>query len=314
MQFPTIERVRVRGGGASHEGPRAAQNVNAFAFIEDDGAALAIVAGGIGTATSGRNAADLTIATASEIFRGLRSSVLDDLAEVWWFGEHGDGKSGPRARPYTSLPIADRVGLRDRVRVVLAERVPESMGDVAVLEAEARSVLAIPERALERANVSIYRRSEQNRPGWRGSGASAVCAVFASKHASIAHVGDCRAYHVRGGTIETLTTEHTLQNEMARGQLAGVAGDVANVPANVIVRALGLRDTIEIDTRAIPIEAGDVFVLASDGVWRALSPDELRDLVSKHGGVAARALLERARAARPEHRDGNPTAVVVEVL
>jgi serine/threonine protein phosphatase PrpC len=312
QQYPPIKRVDVRGAGASHEGPHRKHNEDAFAFVEDDLAALAVVADG--TIRSGRNAADLVVETCVEMFRGRSTSVLDDLAEIWWVGEHGDGRSGSsRARPYTTLPIADRVGLRERVSAVLARRVPDSMGDVAVLEAETRSLLAIPARALERANASIYRRSEQNRAGWRGHAAAAICAVFAAGQVSIAHLGNCRAYLVRGSSIEPLTEEHTLRNEYAMTRPELTEAELDELPPNVIVRAVGMSDVAKLETRTLPLERKDTILLASDGLWKATSSAEILDAVRAHHAGAAAYLVRRGMNVRPDHPGDNLTVVVVEI-
>src|SRR5262245_18627931 len=143
--FPRPKDMRVRAKGATHAGPRGNDNEDAFGFVAEDGAALAVVADGVGEHISGRRAADITVETCAELFRGRSTSILDELAEVWWLGEHGDDAVGTRPRPYSTLPIADRVALRDRVGRILKERNPDSMGDVAVLEAETQSLLAIPQ-------------------------------------------------------------------------------------------------------------------------------------------------------------------------
>ena len=311
-KFPRLEQVAVRVAGASHEGPRRRHNEDAFAFLEDDRAALGIVAGGMGAVASGRNAADLTVQTCLDIFRGRRMSVLDDLAEVWWVAEHGEGGGVPR--PYATLPVADRVELRERVRRLLDERMPESMGDVAVLESELRSLLGLPEHALERANAAIYRRAERGDVGWRGHGASAVAAIVTRREASIAHVGDCRACLVRGETIATLTQEHTLANDYRRARPEMTDEELSTVPGNVLVRALGARDTVDVETTQITPEKGDVIVLASDGLWRAFSPEEILRAVRQKDAGAAAELVERGKQERASHPGDNLTIVLVEIL
>src|SRR5262245_33404768 len=143
-RIPPIGNVRVHAGGASHEGPFREVNEDSFACFDDAKAAMVVVADGAGGWTSGRRAADLVVSTCRDMFEGRSSSILDDLAEAWWRGEHeveGPASvSGARARPYATLPIGDRVQLRERVKEVLSKRLPESMGDVAVLEMELKSL------------------------------------------------------------------------------------------------------------------------------------------------------------------------------
>lgn len=313
--FPPIQPTRVRAAGASHEGPRRKSNEDVWSFLEDEMAALAVVADGMGGNGSGRKAADLTVETCARIFRGRSTTVLDDLAEVWWLAEHGDGKgSAARARPYSSLPIADRVQLRDRVSLVLEQRAPDSMGDVAVLEAETRLLLAIPQHALDRANAEVHRLGLAKLE-WRDHRAEALCAIFAAGHVSFAHAGTCRLSLVRGDSIEALTTEHTLQNcymDVPNQELS--PEQIAALPANVVVRAIGMADTIKTDLRSVPVQPGDTFVLSSDGVWRTFSESEILGAVRAHGIGAAAYLIRLGMRERPGHSGDNLAAVVVQIV
>jgi len=310
--------VRVRGAGATHTGPRREHNEDAFAFFDDATAAIAIVADGMCGGRSGYEAAKRTIDACASIFRGRSATVLDDLAETWWLGEHGAGSPGARVRPFSTLPIAERVELRDHVRRLLERRVPEAMGDVAVLEAEKESLLGIPRRTLERANADIHRLIEKERGRWDGLAAASACVLFGAGRASIAHAGDCRVCRVRAGSIEALTREHTLRNEyetMPAEQRPDLTDEeLALLPGNVLTRALGLRDQVEVETTSVPVETGDLFLVATDGFWRAFSEMELLTTLRARRTEAASYLVDRGKRDRPDHPGDNLTAVVVEIL
>ena len=173
----------MRSLGASHEGPRCTHNEDAFGIVDDATAALVVVADGAGGVSSGRNAADLTVETCLNSFHD-RGATLDGSPRSGGAAEHSEGNRAPR-RPYTTLPIADRAALRERVQLLLEQRIPDAIGDVAVLEAEARVTLGIPARALERANAAIFRRADapETARQWRGNGAAAVCVIFAAGQA-----------------------------------------------------------------------------------------------------------------------------------
>ncbi len=320
MSFPVIEATKVFGAGATDAGPTLRHNEDAYAFVADESAALAVVAGAMGRHhLSPKTAADFTIETCERIFRGRSTTILDDLAETWWRAEHGNSPSpgGPRPRPYTTLPIADRVQLRDRVKLLLSRRVPDSMGDLAVLEAETKTLLDLPRRSLERANRELHRFSEKDRHH-RPFAASAACAVFVGGQVSIGHAGSCRVYRVRGRAIDALTKEHSLANEYdslpesTRRQMG--REDVARDFPNIVTRALGLDETIEVDTTILPASSGEVFVLTTDGLWQALSANAIRDAVRADLRTAARTLMSHARVGRPDHPGDNLTVVTVAVL
>ena len=292
-------------------------NEDAFGVIDDATTALVVVADGVGANGSGRNAADLTVETCLSSFRDRSTGALEELAEIWWRAEHSEGGRAPR-RPYTTLPIADRAGLRERVRLMLEQRVPDALGDVAALEAEVRVTLGITARALERANAAIFRRAEAEETArqWRGHGAAAVCVMFAAGQASIAHVGDCRVSLLRRGSLvlDALTKEHTVANDHASVTPALTAEQIAAAPTNVLTRMLGARHIVKVDTLVVPVESGDSLVLASDGLWRAYWAREIVAAVRAHGSRAAADLVERGAVARPGHPGDNLTAVVVEIV
>lgn len=320
--FPVIEAIKVQGLGASHAGPRLHRNDDAFVFIDDTNAALAVVAGSMGPHhLMPRPAAEVTIETCERIFRGRSASILDDLAETWWRAEHGTDASpgAPRPRPYATLPIADRAALRDRVTVLLAKRVPDSMGDMAVLEAETKTLLDLPARSLERANRELHRASERD-PQHRPFSTSAACAIFVAGQVSIGHAGSCRVYRVRESTIDAITREHYLVNEYdslpenTRRQMT--REEVARAYPNVVTRAVGLDETIDVDRTIVPTQSGDVFVLTTDGFWKALAPEVIRNAVRTPEAAknAASGLMNQASRARPDHPGDNMTVVVVAVL
>jgi serine/threonine protein phosphatase PrpC len=321
--FPLVEPVRVRGTGATHAGPRREHDGDAFGFFEDSNAALAVVADGVGSA--GDEASRRVIETCSNMFRGRRATILDDLAETWWRNEHGEPRRGDaRVRPFSTLPIAERVELRERVRLLLDRRVPETMGDVAVLEAETQMLLGIGAQALARVNGDIHRLVERERARWHDVGACAACVTFAAGRVSIAHVGDCRVSRVRGASIELLTTDHTLHHDATQlppeqrptpEELERVA---PNVLQNILTRLLGAKDKVQVDELTAPLEAGDLFLVATDGLWQAFSETELLTALRSRRTAAAAYLIERAPRHRPgqpgEHPGDNLTAVVVEVV
>ena len=81
----------------------------------------------------------------------------------------------------------------------------------------------------------------------------------------VAHVGDSRVYRFRDGKLEQLTEDHSLLNDYIKMKRL-TPEEIANFPhKNVIVRALGMKDTVKVDTRFEP-EAGDVYLLCSDGL------------------------------------------------
>jgi hypothetical protein len=306
--FPPIANVRVRASASTDAGPGAGDD--AHAFVDDGHAALAVIAHGVAPARSGRRAANLAVETCVEMFRGRTTTVLDDLAETWWKGEHGEGKGAARPRPYTALPIADRAALRERVGLLLSTRTPVSMGDVAVLEAETRSVLAIPVRAFERVSAAITRRADERWANWEGLFAVAAAVIFVAGRAAIAHVGDCAVYRLHAGALELLTIPHTMRDELRRARPDATPGEIQAVPPGLLLRGLGLGGKLVIESHDLALETGDRYLVLSSGLAKACTEKDLARRLERRGVEAASDLVQGDAGDRP----GNRTAIAVEIL
>jgi serine/threonine protein phosphatase PrpC len=117
-------------------------------------------------------------------------------------------------------------------------------------------------------------------------GTTLVLAVMQPDRAVIANIGDSRAYLIRGGQAKPVTEDHSWVGEQVRaGQLEADAGR-HHPRRNVITRAV-MGDPVTADEFTVPLEAGDVLMLCSDGVWEPLSDQQLGEL------FAADAPLER---------------------
>ena len=316
--YPPIAPVRIRGAQASLPGVKATSfprpSTLGRVLVERD-AGLAVVASSTSSEldNTGPRASEMIVDSCSEMFRGRRSSIRDELAEIWWLGEHGEERAGGvrRApRPYSTLPIVDRVELRDRIGALLETRAAESMGDIAVLEAETRSLLAIPERALVRASADLYRRAEGDRR-WRGTAAGAVCVLFAAGRASIAHIAGNRVSRIRDGELEALTTEHSMRNHYRKEQPDASEETLEAYPTNVFTRMLGVSDIVEPESIEVPVETGDLFVLTNHGANELFSAMELLTTIRGRGLAAAEYLVKRASN---NDRGLGAEVVVVEVL
>lgn len=119
--------------------------------------------------------------------------------------------------------------------------------------------------AITTANVTVYDRGAvQN--DLKGMGTTIVAAVIKDNEACIAHVGDSRAYIISGGTIEQVTKDHSLVQEMLdKGQIT--EQEYENTPIkNIITRAMGIGEDVDIDFNFVCINEGDALILCSDGL------------------------------------------------
>jgi protein phosphatase len=187
-----------------------------------------------------------------------------------------------------SQPAADDAVWRTHGHVFI---VADGMGGHAVGEkASAKAVRDIPltyqkhvaqegvraaiTRAFHEANEAIFAIGKNN-PEFKGLGTTATALVIRPEGAWVGHVGDSRAYRIRGGRVQQLTFDHSWVWEVARRQ--GIDPDeLGDFKRNVIIRSLGPDAEVEVDLEGPhPVEPGDYFLLCSDGLTNVVTPDEI---------------------------------------
>jgi PPM family protein phosphatase len=145
------------------------------------------------------------------------------------------------------------------------------------------------------SNLRIFESARVN-PGQRGMGTTIVSLFVTQQGVYLAHVGDSRIYRVRDGVIDQLTEDHSLLNDYKKMKHL-TEEEIANFPhKNVIVRALGMKDTVKVDTRFEEPRLGDIMVLCSDGLAGPVSDEDIRAIVisSPDLKVATQRLIDRA--------------------
>ncbi|MCC6217625.1 MAG: Stp1/IreP family PP2C-type Ser/Thr phosphatase [Polyangiaceae bacterium] len=146
-------------------------------------------------------------------------------------------------------------------------------------------------------NLRIYEQAQRNAKQ-RGMGTTVVALFAVEDGIYVAHVGDSRVYRVRDGVLEQLTEDHSLLNDYKKMKRL-TEEEIANFPhKNVIVRALGMKDTVKVDTRFEAPRAGDVVVLCSDGLSGPVTDEKILELVLANHELpaCAQALIDAANA------------------
>jgi protein phosphatase len=134
-------------------------------------------------------------------------------------------------------------------------------------------------RAFLETNSTIHTRGQQNRE-FAGMGTTSTALLVRPEGAYVGHVGDSRLYRIRDGQLEQLSFDHSLVWEMARRQKCS-PDELKGIPPNVIVRSLGPEPLVQIDLEGPhEIQAGDIFVLCSDGLSGPLSDQEIGTVAS----------------------------------
>ncbi len=167
-------------------------------------------------------------------------------------------------------------------------------------------------QAVMLANEVVHSYSAK-REQYRGMGTTIVGAYFIGTGAYLVHIGDSRAYRLRGGTLERVTRDHSLADEyLEMGILR--AEELDGFPyKNVVTRAVGLAETVEPEDSFCTVQPGDVFVFCSDGLTDPLEDSTVREIVHANQDNLERACRELIDAANAAGGPDNITVVLAQV-
>jgi len=151
--------------------------------------------------------------------------------------------------------------------------------------------------AIRLANEAVFQSAAEHATQ-SGMGSTIVAALVHKSFVSIGHVGDSRIYLVRNGTMQQLTQDHSLVMEQVRRGFITLEQARTSDVQNVILRALGAEESVNVDLDEFIAMPGDVLLLCSDGLTRHVEDPQILELISAATDVrsAANALIEAARA------------------
>lgn len=184
----------------------------------------------------------------------------------------------------------------------------ETICDLASRSFEKNPVLIL-KKAIETANGSIRRKAAEDE-SYEGMGTTVVAASCLGKYLQIANVGDSRLY-VIGEEIRQVTKDHSLVEEMIR--MGSIDRGVArNHPdKNIITRAVGANDTIEIDFFSVELKPQEKVLMCSDGLTNMLEDEEICRIVQGLGSIEVRA-KELISAANDRGGRDNISVILIE--
>lgn len=146
-------------------------------------------------------------------------------------------------------------------------------------------------------------------------GTTVVGALFTRDDCKIhiAHVGDSRAYRIRGRDIVQLTRDHSLLNDYLLVMPNLTATQKNRLPTNVITRALGIQDGVAVDLYFERIEAGDTYVLCSDGLSGMVSDEDILKIVHDADTDIESATKALISEANEKGGEDNTTVVLIRM-
>jgi PPM family protein phosphatase len=167
---------------------------------------------------------------------------------------------------------------------------------------------------VQEANRRVHERAS-NDPATSGMGTTmTVALVEPDGEITFGHVGDSRAYVLRGDTLEQLTDDHSLVAELVRrGELSASDAEV-HPQRSVITRALGTDPDVDVDAFTVRPEQGDVYLLCSDGLSDMVASEAIEEVLLANRGDLDGAAKALVRAANRGGGDDNITAVLFEIV
>jgi serine/threonine protein phosphatase PrpC len=162
-------------------------------------------------------------------------------------------------------------------------------------DAEVRRAMDI---CVDNANRAIFNAANSN-PQYAGMGTTLVVAVFRDNRLLLGHVGDSRAYRMRSGRLQQITRDHSLLQEQIDAGLITPEQAAFSANKNLVTRAVGVEDTVLLETHQHDVLPGDVYLLCSDGLSDMLDDPSIAQVMQAHDGLESctRALIEAANDA-----------------
>jgi protein phosphatase len=192
--------------------------------------------------------------------------------------------------------------------------VKRGIGNLRVLvdplsEQDSRAACRLMESAVQAATYFVFSIAEIDRDK-SGMGTTISALLVLGDYAVTAQVGDSRIYLVREGAVEQLTEDHTLIAWQLKQGLITPQEAARSPHKNVITRAVGNREYVQVDTRCVPLQPGVRFLLCSDGLHGYLRGEDIPEIVRAGGEAAVQRFIDLAN-----ERGGkdNITAVLVEM-
>jgi protein phosphatase len=165
---------------------------------------------------------------------------------------------------------------------------------------------------IQEANRQIFDRASTD-PTASGMGTTMTVALVEGMTVAIGHVGDSRAYLVRGEQMEQLTDDHSLVNELLKSGKLSEAEAQAHPQRSVITRAVGTDPDVDVDGFTIEAEEGDVFLICSDGLSDMVEDEEILELLHANRDDLEKAVRALVAAANRGGGEDNITAVAFRI-
>ena len=139
---------------------------------------------------------------------------------------------------------------------------------------------------VDNANRAIFEQAHTN-PQCAGMGTTLVVGVFREGRCLMGHVGDSRAYRLRGGVLTQITHDHSLLQEQIDAGLITEEQAAFSANKNLVTRAVGVEDAVLLETKLHELQPGDLYLLCSDGLSDMLADEVIQQLLNASESLEA---------------------------
>src|SRR5215471_10603940 len=205
--------------------------------------------------------------------------------------------------------VFDGVG-GQRAGEVASQTAAETIEEALTSNSSAPS-LELIRRAILFANRDVFELAESD-PAFKTMATTVALIHIDGRSVTVAHVGDSRVYRLEDGHFRRETVDHTDLNDAIRAGRIGPDQIDELSGGNVINRALGVENTVDVEIKTVQANDGARFLLCSDGIYRHMSDDEIARVLAEYKDPQ-RAVEELKRIVHQRGADDNLTAVVVQI-
>ena len=155
--------------------------------------------------------------------------------------------------------------------------------------ANIREVRRAMEICVDNANLSIFNAASSNAQ-YSGMGTTLVVGVFTGDKLLLGHIGDSRCYRWRAGVLEQITKDPSLlQEQMDAGLITPEQAATSSIK-NLVTRALGVEDVVELEVNEYAVQAGDLYLLCSDGLSDMVADTAIARIIAAESGLEQKAI------------------------
>ncbi len=184
-----------------------------------------------------------------------------------------DGMGG-----YNAGEVASGIAVQIVTELATEGAAREELNDIDPLSGLMRLSIILRD-AVYRSNKIIY-QTAQSQTHCEGMGTTIVACMFYDDKVSVAHVGDSRAYRLRGGALEQITLDHSLLQELVDRGFYSEEEAQRSTNRNYVTRALGVEPTVEVEVREYDVLPDDIYLLCSDGLPDMVEDDDIHLTIS----------------------------------